>query len=132
RVAIEDYEAGIIGVEDWHNAILCPMVDARRMEVYVQLFDSEAHALNDVSAEIIDEQSFASYRTEHPFVIFGNGAAKCREVLGAIAISVLPSVRGMAHLAEEAFQRGEFVDTAYFEPFYLKDFVVTTTRKPLF
>ncbi len=132
RVAIEDYEAGIIGVDDWQRAVLCPMVDARRMEVYVQLFDSEAHALNEVAAEIIDEQSFAAYRTERPFVIFGNGAAKCREVLGATAISVLPSVRGMARLAEEAFQRGDFVDTAYFEPFYLKDFVVTTTRKPLF
>lgn len=132
RVAIEDYEAGIVDVENWESATLCPMVDARRMEVYVQLFDASGCAKNDVAAEIIDEHSFAPYRNDNPFVIFGSGAAKCKDLLGAELISIQPSVRGMARLAEEAFQRGDFVDTAYFEPFYLKDFVVTTVRKPLF
>lgn len=132
RVAIEDHEAGIVDVEGWDEAVLCPMVDARRMEVYVQLFDTMAKPLNEVAAEIVDEQSFSAYRSTRPFVVFGNGAAKCCEVLGATYVSVLPSVRGMARLSEEAFQQGAFVDTAYFEPFYLKDFVVTTVRKPLF
>ena len=132
-VAIEDYNAGILDIEHWEGALLCPMIDARRMEVYTQIFNTAGVAQNKVVAEVVTEQSFAAERegaTE--FVIFGSGAAKCAEVLGATLIDVTPSVRGMATLAEQKFQQGEFVDVAYFEPYYLKDFVVTTSRKPLF
>ena len=134
EVAREDYEAGILDVEGWDDAVLCPMVDARRMEVYTQRFDAEGKALSEVSAEIIDGESFAAERvSERPFVIFGNGAAKCSEVLeGATLIDVAPSARGLARLAEEAFVAQKFEDIAYFEPFYLKDFVVTTSTKKLF
>ncbi len=133
QVAREDYEAGIVDVENWDSARLCPMVDARRMEVYAQVFDTAGRALNEVSAEIITEQSFAEFRNGGNFVIFGSGAAKCMDTLtGAMLIDVVPSVRGMAQLAECAFAEGDFVDTAYFEPFYLKDFVVTTSKKKLF
>ncbi|MBQ1979436.1 MAG: tRNA (adenosine(37)-N6)-threonylcarbamoyltransferase complex dimerization subunit type 1 TsaB, partial [Alistipes sp.] len=120
EVAREDYEAGILDVEGWDDAVLCPMVDARRMEVYTQRFDAEGKALSEVSAEIIDGESFAAERvSERPFVIFGNGAKKCEEVLsGAQWVAVAPSARGLVRLAEEAFEAGRFEDIAYFEPFY--------------
>lgn len=134
EVAREDYEAGIISVDNWEKARLCPMVDARRMEVYAQLFDTQGRALTEVSAEVISEESFAAYRNEaSPFVIFGNGARKCAEILqGATFIEVTPSARGLARLAQQALDEGRREDIAYFEPFYLKDFVVTTSKKRLF
>ena len=132
EVAREDYEAGIVDVENWSEATLCPMIDARRMEVYTQLFDAEGVAQSDVEAKIIDEESFSAERNDKPFVIFGSGAKKCAEVLkGATLIEVVPSARGMARLAEQAFAEGKTEDVAYFEPFYLKDFVVGTTKKSL-
>ena len=134
EVAREDYEAGILDVEGWDDAVLCPMVDARRMEVYTQRFDAEGKALSEVTAVIIDNESFAAERvSKRPFVIFGNNAKKCEEGLsGAQWVAVAPSARGLVRLAEEAFEAGEFEDIAYFEPFYLKDFVVTTSKKRLF
>ena len=134
EVAREDHEAGIISVENWDNALLCPMVDARRMEVYTQIFDAEGKALTEVSAEVVDEETFRTMREdkEHPFVIFGNGARKCEEVLkGAQLIDITPSARGLARLAQEALDAGRTEDIAYFEPFYLKDFIVTTSKKKL-
>ena len=133
EVAREDYEAGIIDVPDWGTAKLCPMVDARRMEVYAQIFDTEGNPLTEVAAEVVGDHSFAVWRKEGRLVIFGNGAVKCAEVLPDVTfVDVVPSVRGMAPLAQKAFDRGEFADVAYFEPFYLKDFVVTTSKKKLF
>ena len=132
-VAIEDYKAGIIDIENWDSARLCPMIDARRMEVYTQVFDSKANPLSSVTAEVVDENTLAEHRaaTDH-FVVFGSGAAKCAEILGAELIDVTPSVRGMATIAEQKFADGDFADVAYFEPYYLKDFVVTTSKKKLF
>ncbi len=134
EVAREDYEAGIVSVDDWERAWLCPMVDARRMEVYAQVFDTAGKAQTEVSAEVVDGDSFADFRRgDRPFVIFGSGARKCAEVLpDARLIEVVPSARGLARLAQQAFDAGRTEDIAYFEPFYLKDFVVTTSRKSLF
>lgn len=132
-VAIEDYNAGIIDIENWDSALLCPMIDARRMEVYTQVFDSKANPLSGITAEVVDENTLAEHRaaTDH-FVVFGSGAAKCAEILGAELIDVTPSVRGMATIAESKYAANDFVDVAYFEPYYLKDFVVTTSKKRLF
>ena len=133
-VAREDYEAGILDVEAWEGARLCPMVDARRMEVYMQLFSSQGAPLSEVSAEVIGPESLTEWRGDeaHPLIIFGNGAAKCREVLpDAQWVDVAPSARGLARLAQEAFDGGQFEDLAYFEPFYLKDFVVLPSKKQL-
>ena len=105
EVAREDYEAGILAVEDWERAVLCPMVDARRMEVYTQLFDAQGRPLTEGSADVLSD---------------------------AVLVHVAPSARGLARLAQTAFDGGDFADLAYFEPFYLKDFVVTTSRKKLF
>lgn len=134
EVAREDYEAGILSVEGWENAYLCPMVDARRMEVYAQVFDADGRPQSEVSAEVIDTESFAAFRGQgRPFVIFGSGARKCADALpDATLVEVTPSARGLARLAQQALDEGRTVDIAYFEPFYLKDFVVTTSRKKLF
>ena len=131
-VAIKDYEAGIIQVEGWDEAFLCPMVDARRMEVYTQIFNSQCEAQSEVSAEIITEDSFSQWRAKGKLVIFGNGAAKCQEMLpDAIYIDVAPSARGLTRIAHQLFEAGKTEDIAYFEPFYLKDFVVIPSKKKL-
>ena len=134
EVAREDFEAGILDIEeeDWAQAKLCPMVDARRMEVYAQVFDVECKAQSDVVAEVVTEESFNEWRSKGKFVIFGNGAKKCAEMLpDAIIEDVVPSARGIVRLAEEAFNAGKFEDLAYFEPFYLKDFIVIPSKKKL-
>ena len=134
EVAREDYDAGILDIEDeeWQQAMLCPMVDARRMEVYSQIFDTEGVAKSDVVAEVVTEESFKLWRENHKLVIFGNGARKCTEILAdAIFVEVAPSARGVVRLAEEAFAAQRFEDLAYFEPFYLKDFIVIPSKKRL-
>ena len=131
-VAIKDYEAGIIQIEGWDEAFLCPMVDARRMEVYTQIFNSRCESQSEVSAEIITEESFSQWRAKGKLVIFGNGAAKCQEMLpDAIYIDVAPSARGLTRIAHQLFEAGKTEDIAYFEPFYLKDFVVIPSKKKL-
>ena len=134
EVAREDYEAGILAVDGWDGAYLCPMVDARRMEVYAQVFDTEGRPQSEVSAEVVGPESFAAFRGQgRPFVIFGSGARKCADILpDTVCVEVTPSVRGLAQLAQRAFDEGRTEDIAYFEPFYLKDFVVTTSKKKLF
>ena len=132
QVAREDHDAGIIDVDNWNDAVLCPMVDARRMEVYTQLFDAQGQPLNEVKAEIVTEESFKEWRGERQLVIFGNGAAKCREVLNdATYINVTPSARGLAVLAHQRLEAGQTEDIAYFEPFYLKDFIIIPSKKKL-
>ena len=134
QVAREDYDAGIIDIEDddWGKATLCPMVDARRMEVYTQLFNIDGVPQSDVTAEIVTPETFADVRANGKLVIFGNGAQKCCEVLpDAIYVSVTPSARGIVALAEQAFNNNQFEDIAYFEPFYLKDFIVIPSKKSL-
>ena len=132
QVAREDHEAGIIDVDNWSDAVLCPMVDARRMEVYTQMFDTQGQPLNEVKAEIVTEESFEEWRNERQLVIFGNGAAKCREVLNdATYINVTPSARGLAALAHQRLEAGQTEDIAYFEPFYLKDFIIIPSKKKL-
>jgi tRNA threonylcarbamoyladenosine biosynthesis protein TsaB len=135
EVAREDAEAGIVDVDDFERATLCPMVDARRMEVYTQLFNGRGEAQGEVEAKIIDEQSFAEeIAAAEEFVIFGNGAAKCAGTLSERVklIDIAPSARGLVRLAQEALDAGRTEDIAYFEPFYLKNFVVTTSKKKLF
>lgn len=132
QVAREDHEAGIVDVDNWNDAVLCPMVDARRMEVYTQMFDTQGQPLNEVKAEIVTEESFKEWRNERQLVIFGNGAAKCREVLNdATYINVTPSARGLAVLAHQRLEAGQTEDIAYFEPFYLKDFIIIPSKKKL-
>lgn len=115
--------------------LLCPMIDARRMEVYCALYRSSGQEVQPTSAQIIDETSFGNWLEQGPVVFFGDGATKCQVVLGkhSNAIfpdkSLVPSAGTVGQLAAVAFAEGQFENLATFEPFYLKDFMTTQPRK---
>ncbi|GAB3520291.1 tRNA threonylcarbamoyladenosine biosynthesis protein TsaB [Emticicia fontis] len=116
--------------------LLCPMLDARRMEVYCALYRTDnLEQASPTEAKIIDENSFAEILENQKIIFFGDGAAKCREVLGrypnAIFLSqtINPSAKGIGVLAYEAFQNNQFENVADFEPYYLKEFMTTTPKK---
>lgn len=116
------------------NAWKCPMIDARRMEVYTALFDEHGAEQVPTAAEIIDSSSFSELLEERPVLFFGDGADKCEETLGEHANAhfvkdVFPSALTFGVLAERKFAAGQFEDVAYFEPFYLKDFVAGKPKK---
>ncbi len=116
------------------KALLVPMVDARRMEVYMGVFDQELEVVVDTSAEIIDEQSFFHYGNDIPVVLFGNGADKLMGVFEGnkqvdVQSGFLNSASHMSCLAFRKLEQGQLEDVAYFEPYYLKDFIPTTPRK---
>lgn len=118
------------------DALLCPMLDARRMEVYAAVYDRALHPLMDTAAVIVGKESFAEYLESHPVWFYGNGAAKCADVIHHPNAHFLPDVHPLAKwmfpLAEKAFYDGKFEDVAYFEPFYLKDFVASKPRNLLY
>ncbi len=115
------------------RVILCPMIDARRMEVYTQLFNSKLEALSEPQAMVIDESSFADLRAEGKrLILFGDGAAKVHEVIGGELIDVQPSAEAVGALAYDKYMRQEFADVAYFEPFYLKEATVTVSKRKYF
>ncbi|MDE7338126.1 MAG: tRNA (adenosine(37)-N6)-threonylcarbamoyltransferase complex dimerization subunit type 1 TsaB, partial [Bacteroidales bacterium] len=109
------------------DALFCPMTDAGRMEVYSAFYNLALDEVRGVQADIVEAGYYDEYLAEHPVYFFGNGAGKCKAVLGVAAHArfidnITPDARSMAALAQQAFQEGRFEDTAYFEPFYLKDF----------
>lgn len=114
------------------DALFCPMIDARRMEVYSAIYDLGLGEVKPVSADIIDENSYKEILDKQPVYFFGDGAAKCKEVIkhpnARFIDSVLPVAYDMMALAEMAYRRQDFKDVAYFEPFYLKEFVATTPK----
>lgn len=99
-----------------------PMLDARRMEVYAQVFDADGQTLQEIDAIVLTEDSFSDFE---PFIVLGDGAAKCKEMWGHRNITwnenVLSSAKGQASIAYEKFQKKEFENLAYFSPIYLKD-----------
>jgi len=115
--------------------LLCPMIDARRMEVYATVFDRSLNTIRPTAADIVDENSYADLLDKQSVVFFGDGAAKCRSVIthpnARFIDDIHPLAIGMVPLAEKAFQEGRFQDTAYFEPFYLKEFVATVPKNKL-
>lgn len=123
-------------IKDAHpKSLFCPMLDARRMEVYCALFDTSLNYVKETAAEIIDEFSFKellspSEKSEEGYVVyfFGDGASKCKPILSKnenaiFKDAVFPSAKNMITLSENKFFLQQFEDVAYFEPFYLKDFV---------
>ena len=135
-IAVETLEAmagGMIATGVDPNTLLCPMIDARRMEVYTALFNAEGKRLKATAAEIIDADSFFEQLKNNKILFFGDGAPKCRAVLGnnPNALFVDDFNNSATHLTQMAyhkFKAGQFEDVAYFEPFYLKDFLVTTKK----
>ena len=125
--------------KEWNNSSLpvlfCPLMDARRMEVYTAVFDSQLNFKEAVSAKIVDENTFISLLKANKVIFFGNGLEKCKTTLchkNAVFIdNCHPVAANLVSMAENAYQHGTFEDTAYFEPFYLKDFVATTPKKKI-
>lgn len=126
------------------NALLCPMIDARRLEVYTALYDSNGKEVEPVYAKILDENSFAEYRAKSSVAFFGDGMPKMRELLAPLnphgsvdtktiwIDSICASAKNLAPLAEEAYNANRFTDLAYYQPFYLKDFIAKKPAKKLF
>jgi len=114
---------------------LSPMIDARRMEVYTSLFDPDLNTIKEVSAEIIDELSFQAFLDEKPVFFFGNGAEKCKDIIQHKNARFIPgfhnSSKYMVSLAYRSYQLKNFEDIAYFEPFYLKDFIATIPKNKI-
>lgn len=113
--------------------LYCPMIDARRMEVFSAVYNTSLEERQPVTATIVDEDSFRELLDNQPVLFFGNGSDKTRDTIthknALFTSGIVPSSSSMIPLALEAFRNKEFEDTAYFEPFYLKDFVATTPRK---
>ena len=133
-IAIETLEAMAYGVLTNPDVVvdkdtlLCPMIDARRMEVYCALFNSEGVKVRPTAADIIDELSFSEFLSKHKILFFGDGADKCETTLGGnpnaqFLTGFVNSATYITQKAAEKFNNREFEDVAYFEPYYLKDFI---------
>lgn len=118
------------------NSLLCPMIDARRMEVYCALYNKQLERLTEIEPKVIDKQSFANELNEHLIYFVGNGSTKCKDVLQHHNAKFIENIEAdaqtMGVLAEEAFQQNRIADLAYFDPFYLKEFQATISRKTEF
>lgn len=130
------YNSPVSGIEKKESLLFCPMIDARRMEVYAAIYDNLFKRIRDIQADIIDHLSFLPLLASHKILFFGNGSGKCKMMIqhpNALFLDdIFTSSRHMAGLAEAAFIAKNFVDVAYYEPFYLKDFVATIPVKNIF
>jgi len=121
-------EAGKTGAE----TRICPMTDARRMEVYTCEYDSSLRAKGEVRALVMDEKTAAELAGRKPLIVCGDGAKKCMELFKGMEVRLsapeYPDARFMAGLAEAALREGRTVDVAYFEPFYLKEFAAAVSH----
>ena len=135
-ITISTLESMLEGIEHGNeNHLLCPMLDARRMEVYCLLADSNGQNILDTHAKIIDEASFSDYLNTNKISFFGNGANKCKSVItakNAIFIDgITPSAINIGKLASIKFSMNEFADLVNFEPDYLKAFRTIPAKNPL-
>jgi tRNA threonylcarbamoyladenosine biosynthesis protein TsaB len=117
------------------DLFLCPMLDARRMEVYCAIYDHDLKEIKPTTAEIISENSFSDLLQKNKIMFFGDGAEKCKTIIShpnALFAKdiIMPSAINMCSLSENAFRENKFEDLAYFEPYYLKDFVGQGKKSP--
>jgi tRNA threonylcarbamoyladenosine biosynthesis protein TsaB len=119
-------------IETARNNLFVPMIDARRMEVYMAIYDSNLQPVQKVNAMVVELASFIKFTENSQLFLFGNGSAKCKDILINRSFRFLDGVNSsslhMANLADQKYSRGEFADLAYFEPFYLKDFIATIPK----
>ena len=138
-IAIETLEAmahGMISMDEYligDDTLLCPMIDARRMEVFTAVFDTNGGRVRETAAEIIDENSFSDLLKDKKILFFGDGAEKCRTILSGTpnAIFFPGFINSAAYLttkAAEKFRKKEFENVGYFEPYYLKDFIAGKSK----
>ncbi|MBR0276014.1 MAG: tRNA (adenosine(37)-N6)-threonylcarbamoyltransferase complex dimerization subunit type 1 TsaB [Prevotella sp.] len=131
KVKSEQFPAGMSTTLP-EDALLCPMLDARRMEVYAGIYDRALKPVRPVEADIVDSETYRQWLDERPVYFFGNGAAKCMEAINHpnahLIEGVEPLAKWMQPLAERRLLNGETEDVAYFVPFYLKDYVAKVAR----
>ena len=117
------------------NALLCPMIDARRMEVYAALYDRALKPVREIQADVVDADTYRKWLDERAVYFFGNGAAKCMETIAhpnaRLIEGIEPLAKWMMPLAEKKMLNDIHEDVAYYVPFYLKDFVAKTPKSPL-
>ena len=117
------------------GALLCPMIDARRMEVYSAVYDSALHEVRGIQADVVDADTYREYLDRGPVYFFGNGAEKCMEVINhpnaRLIKGVEPLAKWMFPIAERRIAQEKYEDVAYCVPFYLKDFVAQQPKKRL-
>ena len=115
------------------DALLCPMLDARRMEVYAAVYDRALRPVRDTGADIVTSETYKTYLDEHPVYFFGNGAKKCMDAIAhpnaRLIEGIEPLAKWMQPLAERRLLNGQTEDVAYFVPYYLKDFVAKMPKK---
>lgn len=125
--------SGLVQAKKEENALYCPMIDARRMEVYAALYNKDLEQVRGIEAEVIDENAYGLFLDQQKVYFLGDGSAKCEEVIqhpNAHFVSFdAPSARYMGLLAWKAYQQKQFENVAYFEPFYLKEFVAIKSKK---
>ena len=113
------------------DSLLCPMLDARRMEVYCTLFDQELNVVQPTEAKVIDEKSFSDQLDQRSIYFFGEGSDKCKEIIGhpnaKFILGIKPTASVLGELGNQKFLTADFEDLEHFEPFYLKDFII---KKP--
>jgi tRNA threonylcarbamoyladenosine biosynthesis protein TsaB len=114
------------------DCLYCAMLDARRMEVYAAIYDCNGLQIRETKAEIVTSETYRYFTDRSRFCYFGNGAAKCAHLINSPNTFMLDDIYAtatdMAHPAEKAFQQQAFENVAYFEPFYLKEFIATIPR----
>ena len=117
------------------EALICPMLDARRMEVYSAVYDRTLGVKRKIEATVVTPDSYIEFLEQGPVYFFGNGAAKCQEVIrhpnAHFIDKIVPLAKNMIPLAEKAVAQQKYADVAYFEPFYLKQFVTTKPKNLL-
>ena len=117
------------------DALLCPMLDARRMEVYAGIYNRALKPVREIGADVVTEETYKEYLDKHPVYFFGNGAQKCMETINHpnahLIEGIDPLAKWMQPLAERRLLNEQFEDVAYFVPYYLKDFVAKLPKKLL-
>lgn len=126
----------LLGKEELpEDALLVPMIDARRMEVYSAVYSRALQEVRPIGADIVDADTYLPYLEKHPVYFFGDGAMKCKNVIQHTNThfieGIIPLAKWMFPLAERSLHLGEKQDVAYFEPFYLKDFVAVKSKSLL-
>lgn len=122
--------------KEYNNCKICPMIDARRMEVYSAIYNNDLTKIKKVSADILTEDSYSEYLTENNIVFLGSGSAKFNEILNnsnaKFDSEIVPSATNMVEVSHNKFINKEFEDVAYFEPYYLKDFIAIKPKNKMF
>ncbi len=130
-MAYQFLDADAVKKKQDHNVILCPMLDARRMEVYCALLDHNLNYIEEVQAKVIEEESFKDIIESTPIFFFGDGADKCKDIIkhpnAHFSSGLIPLASSLGIIGYKKWKEGVYEDLVLFEPFYLKDFLI---KKP--